>query len=722
MNMHKQGTTASLTAFRSPWLVIAVMLSLGGCASDGKLVSLPPTAWKRPADQTSNPVLSETAQRDATTRFQTTPEVPQATVAGASDNQGQPATLFSGPAVSVSADSLPLPLFINEIFGNQLKVSFQLAPELQQKNDLVTLRVTEPVKPDELFQMARQVLRAYGVALEKQGDLYIFTSSRGDTGGEPPILVTGEALPNVPISHRPVFQMVPLKVGSSNELAGWLKQTFEGQSRLSIQTDLYRNAIWLKGPIEYVRQAAEIIAILDQPLMRGRNSIRVEPLFLPADRLAARLNDVLTAEGYSVTLKGNSSIVLLPIQESNALLVFAQERSLLAHIKEWVEQLDKPAQQTESKGLYFYALRNTRAENMVAVLTGTAGVQAASAGAASGRSSSNDTSSSTGSAAAGSGGQFGGGQIVVDPVRNAIVFQGPADAWAQLLPIVRQMDVPSKQVLVEVLVAEVSLSDDFKFGIEWAINSATLGERLFTFDKKDDGSGGTVLDVAKGLTVGAGGLTYYPISSNGLTRAVLNALSQNSQVSILQAPRIMVRSGETASISVGTDIPIVTSTINIPGSGSGNSSGLVNQSNTEYRSTGISLSVTPVVYEGGRVDIQIEQEVSSAQATQKDQTNPTILRRSLNTQLSVNDGGSVLLGGLISNNQSNGRSKVPLLGDLPLIGHLFGSETRGNARTELLILVVPYVLNDNGEAESITKAFRESLELHDPAAPAPKGN
>ncbi len=712
--------SSALAPLMRPLLLASVITTLVGCASDGKLVSLPPTPWKRaPTDEAGTVVSPAGSGRSADARFQSTPQVPDTAVVTDSELARQATALFSGPPVAFNADGLPLPSFINEVFGNQLKVSFQLAPELQQKTDMVTLRVTEPIKPDELFQMARQVLRAYGVAIEKQGDLYIFSASRADSGGEPPILITGEALPNVPISHRPIFQMIPLKVGNSNELAGWLKQAFQDQQRLSVQTDIYRNAIWLKGSIDLVRQAAEVVAMLDQPLMRGRNSIRVEPLFLPAERLAARLSDVLTAEGYSVTLKGNSSIVLLPINEANALLVFAQERSVLAHVREWVEQLDKPTQQTESKGIFFYALRNTQADNLVQVLTGSGGGQASTPAKAT--STGAATTTSPGPQGGGASGSFGNGQLVVDPVRNAIIYQGPADSWAQLLPIVKQMDVPSKQVLVEVLVAEVSLTDDFKFGIEWAINSATLGNRLFTFDKKDDGSGGSVLDVAKGLTVGAGGLTYYPVSSNGLTRAILNALSQNSQVSILQAPRVMVRSGDTASISVGTDIPIVTSTINVPGTGSGNASGVVNQSNTEYRSTGIALQVTPVVYEGGRVDISIGQEVSSAQATQKDQANPTILRRSLTTKLSVNDGGSVLLGGLISNNQSNGRTKVPILGDIPLIGHLFGSETRGNTRTELLIVVVPYVLNDSGEAESITKAFRESLELHDPAAAGNEG-
>lgn len=708
-------------------LAFAITLALSACATDHRLQAPEPLIFPRQNDSGEGSTVRAGGEKaPEAQRFNETPK-PAVEERHVSSPASSPEQQLKGEPLTVNVEGLPLPAFINEVFGNQLKLSFQIAPEIEKKTDLVTLRLSEPSTPADLFATARQVLRSYGVAIERQGDLYVFNIGRGEAAEEPPLLVTGETLPSVPVSHRPIFQLVNLKVASAGELSGWVKQAFEGQ-RLNIQQDPLRNAIWLRGNAELVRQATEVVAMLDQPLMRGRYSIRVQPLFSTAEKLSARLVEVLTAEGYSVSTKGSAGIVMLPIPESNAIIVFAQDRAALEHTRKWIEELDKPVVQGDSKGIYLYALRNTRAENVVRVIGGLLSGDASAASSqttpAAGDASTTSTNQRPGASSrsaarpgsratqtgggAGAAANVGNGRLVVDTTRNALLFQGSAEEWAQLMPVIRQMDVPAKQVLVEVVIAEVTLTDDFKFGIDWAINSASLGEALWsTRDAR-----GRLTDIAKGATIKSGAFSYYPISSNGLTRALLNTLSQDNKVSILQAPRLMVRSGEEASINVGTDIPIVTSQANVPGLGADNQPALVNQ--VEYRTTGVTLSVSPIVYEGGRVDLNISQELSEAQSLQASQTNPAILTRNLSTSLSVSDGGSVLLGGLISNNSKQGSTKIPLLGDLPLIGSLFGTETKGNTRTELLILIVPYVLDDGDDAEAVTRAFRDSLQLHAP--------
>ena len=291
---------------------------------------------------------------------------------------------------------------------------------------------------------------------------------------------------------------------------------------------------------------------------------------------------------------------------------------------------------------------------------------------------------------------------MVDTIRNAILYQGDAESWARLLPILKEMDQPSKQTLIEVTIAEVTLSDQEQLGIEWLIKDLNLGGMTGTLASK--------LGVAT-----SSGLTY-TFDSAGQTRAVLNAFAGNSQVNILSSPRVMVKSGESASINVGTEVPIVTSQSTDPTTVRAGTTGVLQQ--IQYRRTGVILHVKPTVHAGNRIDLEVNQEVSSAESNSTSNiSSPVILNRSVETKLSLSDGGSVLLGGLISNSTTQGNSGVPILKDLPLIGSIFRSDKQTRNRTELIIVIVPYVINTDQDAQSMTESFRQRLSLDKPFAP-----
>jgi general secretion pathway protein D len=171
----------------------------------------------------------------------------------------------------------------------------------------------------------------------------------------------------------------------------------------------------------------------------------------------------------------------------------------------------------------------------------------------------------------------------------------------------------------------------------------------------------------------------------------------------------MVKSGESASINVGDQVPVVTSRA-VDGT-TGQTSGTSNiLQNIQYRTTGTQLSITPIVYAGNRVDIDVNQSVSRA-LPGSNGLSPTINDRTINTKLTLTDGGSVLLGGLIENTYSDDNSGVPILKDIPVLGHLFRSSGKSTERRELIMLIVPYVVNDENDAQQLTNAFRSSLHL-----------
>jgi len=204
--------------------------------------------------------------------------------------------------------------------------------------------------------------------------------------------------------------------------------------------------------------------------------------------------------------------------------------------------------------------------------------------------------------------------------------------------------------------------------------------------------------------VGGSGLTY-TLSNAADVRAVLNLFTSKNRATILSTPRLLVGSGKQASIDIGTEIPTLSST----------TSGLQRDTNViqqiQYRSTGTSLTIRPIVYAGRRVDLDISQQVSESQPNETSNIDsPVIFNRQVKTQLSLSDGQSVLLGGFISDSRSSGQTGVPILKDIPLIGQLFRADKSSGTRTELVIMIIPYVIDNAAEAKAITETVKSQLE------------
>ena len=187
---------------------------------------------------------------------------------------------------------------------------------------------------------------------------------------------------------------------------------------------------------------------------------------------------------------------------------------------------------------------------------------------------------------------------------------------------------------------------------------------------------------------------------------VINALATDNRARILSSPRILARNGETATIQVGQEVPIITSQQTTPVTGG---TGGILQS-VQYRNVGVILRVKPIIHAGDRIELEVSQEVSSAQSTTTGvSTSPTISTRKVDTKLSLRDGATVLLGGLISSNQSNNESGIPILKDIPGLGQLFKVNNDSNNNTELMVLITPYIISNDNDAQAITDAFRNQL-------------
>lgn len=608
--------------------------------------------------------------------------------------------------VTFSAEKMPLPTFINEVYSNILGLSFQIDPALESRTDGVTLRLAEPVSKKELFELANGVLERFGVGMIQEGRVYRFVILNKDTGsGSAPLLVSGRALPDVPEGHQTVFQTVPLIAISQADAINWLQRAY-GSLDLKVEGDLKNNSVILIGSQRIVKQALEALELLDQPSFRGKHSARFELAFQSPANLVKALEQVLKAQGYAVSTGGteivNASIVLLPLDFSNSVLVFTPNQQVLDHVARWVEQLDQRAQmESNNSKVFYYEVKNTRADTLVKVLDGLFFKGTSSTNVAPTKPDSTADSNKQGNAtqptaavttSLGEGSDRLKGRITLDESRNAIVFQGEPKEWESVREVLVRMDKPARQVLVEVTVAEINLTGKNAFGVGWLATTG-LGEL--------SGTVGTL----KGLTVGGSGLLY-TLENAGQTRFILNAMASNEKVSILSTPKILVKSGEEARIDVGSEVPVITS----QSKQATNTAEIVQE--VQYRKTGVLLSVVPVVHSGNRVDLKINQEVSEAKENSTSNiSSPSIFNRSVSTSVTLKDGGSVILAGLITRGTSTGETGIPVLKDVPILGEAFKTQSTSEDRKEMIILIRPYIIDNDDQAYSLTRSQQSQMQM-----------
>lgn len=597
-------------------------------------------------------------------------------------------------------NQVPLTTLLQVVYADMLGRTVQLDPKVAERRDLVSFR-TPPAQSAAQIESAMQLLlRSFGfVALDFGAMVRVVPD--GAQSGALPELRRGAAQPETPERMRPVFQLVDLESVRNTEVAGWLK-TIMG-TRVTVAEDPTRNALLLSGTTDNVVAAFDTIRLLDQPVMRGRASLRINPVYWSAPELAATLNQVLTAEGYSMPppnqpLQSGGArypIMLLPVAATNSLLVFSVSEEVLRHIKNWVDKLDQPNKQTAGKNFFTYTPRNVSADSLARTLgqvmqgavTGSAAPAAAPAAAG--------TAPRAAAAA-----PAGGSRLVVDANTNTLIFNTNAENYSQLITLLNTLDQPSKSALIEVTVAEVRLTDDFTFGVEWLI-------------RESGASSSTTIGTLGGLGLGTAGLTLTRLASAGDVRLVLNALATSNRATILSSPRVVARNGETARIQVGQEVPIVTSQQSSLDSTTDTGAGVLQT--IQYRNTGVILNVKPSIFSGDRIDLDVKQEVSAAQETSTGVNNsPTFLTRNVDTKLTLEHGSTVLLGGLISDDRSTGDKGVPWLMRIPVIGQLFRVDTDKTARTELIVLITPYIVNDGSDARHYTEAFKAILPLLEP--------
>ncbi|PHR53893.1 MAG: hypothetical protein COA47_16440 [Robiginitomaculum sp.] len=576
---------------------------------------------------------------------------------------------------------LILPEFIDVVFGEMLQTPYITGPEVAARTDVVQLRSSGEMASGDFLSLISSALEEYGVRVVAEDGAWRLLEDKA-LRARMPRFIKSRARLRTRSDLRPVVQFVELQAIEANAMLIFLRQTFGSKSdKIKIEADPGNNYIVLSGLPEDVDAAIAIIQELDELRFAGSQVQRYTPKYWDVDELAESLVQAMRVEGWQITMSVNSSriIYVMPVTYSNDLFVFTKSKQALKRVNRWLTEFDRPINGGDTIQIYIYQVKNVDASLLAESANAAIRAQKGQVSLAARESDLGGNPSAVTSpnlSRAGAGGMFS-----VDPLGNRIIFSGTNNDFDKMIRLLEQLDTPTPEVLIEVLIAEVTLSDNTNFGLDFLVNNV---------------GGGTSTSTIRtgGLGLGSSGLTVGILS--GDVEATINAFATNRQVKLLSRPVLTARSGGTAEFQVGQDVPIITSQRAANNQAGGGTTDILQ--NVAYRKTGVLLSIEPIVFSDNRIDLSIVQEVSSTIDTPSAATSsPTISNRSISTQLSLEDGATAILAGLIQETVIRDDKGIPILKDIPIIGQAFSNDSVSLDRTELVILITAYVLR--GQAD-----------------------
>ena len=594
------------------------------------------------------------------------------------------------------------------VLQDALGVNYVIDPSVGGR---ITVQTMRPLPADDLLTVLDSVLRMNGAALVRDGDLYkILPIEQAISSGPIPDV---EPLAD---AGNPGFgvRVVPLRFVSATAMAPVL-EPFAPPSG-AIQIDPARNLILLAGMPDQLATLSGLITMFDVDWLQGM-SFGLFPLDnAPAAQLVEELHQIFSSlEGGPL----EGLVDFVPIERLNAVLVVASQPTYLDQAEVWIDRLDRIGDGEEPR-IFVYSAQNARATNLADVLSemfdarattvegsgllapGQEGIELSTTSAFSptaepGEEEQTAISQAIRSAAAPgrpvrepSGPEDADIRIIADDTTNSLVIRAAPREYQKIREALQDLDILPLQVLIEATIAEVTLNDQLRFGVEWFFQS---GDFEFAFDP---GS----------LTPLAGFRGFF--ASGNDVRILLQALDEVTDVNVVSSPQLMVLDNQTARIQVGDQVPI---TVQSATSVIDADSPIVNS--IEYRDTGVILLVTPRVNASGLVIMEIQQEISNVvqapSQTVSETTSPTINQRQINSTVAIASGETVALGGLIQDERERSQSGIPLLSRIPILGALFSTRSNAVRRTELLVLITPSVVENPARARAVTQELRNRL-------------
>jgi general secretion pathway protein D len=581
----------------------------------------------------------------------------------------------------------------------------------------MSLSSTVPVPPAQALRLFSAQLRTQGFALVESSGLYTVVPE-----AEAKLQSSAVSAGAVPAgTGQIVTQIFKLNHENANNLVPVLRPLISPNNTINVNPGT--NALVITDYSDNLQRLGRIIAALDVSNATGVEVLRLRHAI--AGDLAPMVQRLIESGAAAApAAQGQSDnsfkTTVIPEVRTNSLIVRAANPARLALVRSLVDQLDQPSASgagAASGNIHVVYLKNADATKLATTLRAAIAGEARSGAAASSTTLGNPAAAGAGATAGGaspSAQPSTGGQIQADPATNALIITAPEPQYRQLRSVIDMLDQRRAQVFVESLIAEVSADKAAEFGVQWMSGTGTNGS-LVGLLGTNFAVGGTNL-----LTLAAGAASGNYTASTGLNLAVgaqrngalaLGALARflqsNGDANVLSTPNLLTLDNEEAKIVIGQNVPFVT------GSYAAAAAGTTNPFTTiERKDVGLTLRVRPQISENGTIKMQVYQEVSNVDAKSIGSKDGLITnKRSIETNVLVDDGSIVVLGGLLQDDTSTSQEKVPGLGDIPLFGNLFKSEVRSRKKTNLMVFLRPVVVRDGAAADALSMGRYEQMRL-----------
>ena len=639
-------------------------------------------------------------------------------------------------------------------------------PRVKGQLNLVTERA---VTPAAAFQQFLAALRLQGFTVVEAAGLYkVVPEADAKLQGGSVSVVQGNA-GSAPGGGQIVTQIFKLNFENAANLVPVLRPLISPNNTINVNPG--NNSLVITDYADNLQRLARIVAAMD---VSNASDVEVIPLknAIASDLapLVSRLIDGGSANGGAAAAAApgqadtSFKTTLIAEPRSNSLILRAANPARVAQVRALVAQLDQapaPGSSAASGNIHVVYLKNADATKLattlraaMAAMGGNNGGAASGGGGASapapstglstgGMLSTNGSSSGSSSSTGGLGSSASamgtsstnnnqpstGGQIQADPTTNSLIITAPEPQYRQLRAVIDKLDGRRAQVLVESLIVEVTASKLAEFGIQWQSVLGSKGDGVVgAIGTNSAVSGGNILSLAAGIASGStsaltslgGGLNIAlapRVNGQYYLGALANFLQNSGDANVLSTPNLMTLDNEEAKIVIGNNVPFVTgSYANTTGNNTVNPFSTV-----ERKDVGLMLRVRPQINENGTVKLAIYQEVSKIDGnTLNDVNGPTTSKRSIESNVLVEDGSIIVLGGLLEDSYQQAEDKVPLMGDIPVLGNLFRSENRSRKKTNLMVFLRPVVVRDAAASDALMLDRYDAIRaLQQVAQPAP---
>ena len=645
----------------------------------------------------------------------------------------RPAATPAGGNVVFNWENVPIQEVVKAILGDVLQENYVIAPGVAGN---VTFSTAQPITPNQAMGVLEMLLSWNNATLVYRDGRYTVTPVNQ--------AIPGNLTPRIgPAAGARGYELrvVPLKYISATEMEKILAPYIRPGA--VVRSDNARNILVLGGTRADLSNYLETISVFDVNWLRGM-SVGIFPLEqVEAKTIVPELEKIF-GDAAGTPMAG--MFRFLPIDRTNSVMVITPQPEYLKQAEEWIGKLDRGS--GAASQLFVYYVKNVKATELAEKLTdifsssgsasstrAPAAIGAVTPGVESVEISSMNRGTkdqrqevareravtqapvvaAPDGAIAKSGGDMGGGISIVesDNIRitsieesNALLIKATSNQYDSIESAIRRLDVVPLQVHIEARFLEVTLTDKFSFGVQSFFENFR-GPGAATLPDGVDRGGLSSL----GGSITPAGVAWTFLSDNA--DLFISTLQSEGEVEVLAAPSVVVLNNKSANINVGTQIPVVSSFVNTGNVGGTdpNNPGLnpgIGSSFVQFRDTGITLDVTPRVNPGGLVYLEIKQEKSTPGAADTAVAgNVSVNKRTLETEIAVQSGQTVMLGGLISDEADRFKGGVPLLSQIPIIGGLFGSTNRNRVRQELIVLITPTVIGSAQEGEDLTREYRE---------------